>query len=57
MKRKFVQEVLLQEAVRAAIGSTEASLDFVPDMAGVGEALWTHEKSGGANKNKKGTVL
>ena len=53
MERKFVQEVLLQEAVRAVIGSTEASLDFVPDMAGIGDALWTYRKSEGANENKK----
>ena len=45
MKRNFVQQVLLQEAIRAATSSTQATLDFAPDMAGAGEPLWMPEGS------------
>ena len=44
MKMRFVQEVMLQEAVSATINSTEPSLDFVPDMAGVGDPIWRHDE-------------
>ena len=42
MKRNFVQQVLLQEAVHAATNLKEATLNFVPDMSGVGEPQWEH---------------
>ena len=45
IKRDFVQQVLLQEAVRAATNDTIPNLDFVPDMAGAGEPKWAQEDS------------
>ena len=53
MKRSFVQQVLLQEAVKAATRNTDPTLDFVPDMAGVGEPTWTHEETLDPETNEK----
>jgi len=53
MKRSFVHQVLLQEAVRAATSSTEPTLDFIPDMAGVGGPMWTHKESQDPEESEK----
>ena len=53
MKRSFVHQVLLQEAVRAVTSNTEPTLDFIPDMAGVGEPKWTYEENQTAEESQR----